>query len=133
MYTYETSVKLHDTDAAGVLFFANYFRLTHEAYESFMASIGFDFYHLIHRADYIVLIVHAECDFKRPLYVGNKAEIQITAVNVGRTSFTLSYVVTDTDGNVVATGNSVHACVDKPGFNSIPLPEGLKQELERIA
>lgn len=132
MYTYQTSVKLHDTDAAGVLFFANYFRLTHEAYESFMASVGFDFYHIIHQAEYIVLIVHAECDFKRPLYVGNKVAVEIRAGNIGKTSFTLNYTVVDEPGNVVASGNSVHVCVDKPGFNSVVLPEGLRSALEAI-
>ena len=133
MYTYQTSVKLHDTDAAGVLFFANYFRLTHEAYESFMASIGFEFYHIIHEADYVVLIVHAECDFKRPLYVGNHVTVEIGAGSVGKTSFTLNYSVTNADGNVVASGNSVHACVDKQGFNARELPDGLRAALEGIA
>ena len=133
MYTYETRIKLHDTDAAGVLFFANYFRLTHEAYETFMASVGFPFAHLIHEADYLVLIVHADCDFKRPLRVGDGGTVEITAGKIGRTSFALDYRVLNGSGEPVATGNTAHVCVTKQSYNSIPLPERLKAALEGIA
>lgn len=132
MYTYRMIIRLQDTDAAGVLFFANYFRLTHEAYETFMAGIGFDFYHMIHEWDYLVLIAHAECDFKRPLHVGDAVTIHITCSKLGRTSFTLDYTLVDDDDNTVATGNSIHACVNKSDLNSIPLPEVLKAELEKL-
>ena len=132
MYTYRTAVKLHDTDAAGVLFFANYFRLAHEAYEAWMSAVGFDFFHLIHEADYLVLIVRAECDFRRPLRVGDGVTVRMTASGIGRSSFTLAYTVVDDDDRVVAQGATVHACVGKPGLNSVPLPAGLKTELEKL-
>jgi acyl-CoA thioesterase FadM len=36
MFKTQTNVKLHDTDAAGILFFSNHFRIAHTAYEDFM-------------------------------------------------------------------------------------------------
>lgn len=133
MYTYDTSVKLHDTDAAGVLFFGNYFRLIHEAYENYMAAIGFDFYHIIHEADFLLLIVHAEADFKQPLHVGDKVEIRIRSDKIGRTSFTLGYEVVNTEDTVVATGETIHANISKETGKPVVIPDGLRAALEEIA
>lgn len=132
MYTYDMTVKLHDTDAAGVLFFANYFRLAHEAYENFMASIGFDFYSIIHEADYLPLIVHAEADFKKPLHVGNEVTIEVRATKIGRTSFELAYEMKVSPEETAATAGSVHVNIDKESGRPQALPEGLKQALQDI-
>ena len=40
MFRYSTTLKLRDTDAAGVAFFAAYFAIAHDAYESFLISQG---------------------------------------------------------------------------------------------
>ena len=39
-FTYERTIHFADTDAAGVVFFANYLRLCHEAYEEALAAAG---------------------------------------------------------------------------------------------
>ena len=73
MYTYATSVKLHDTDAAGLLFFAHQLTMVHDAYESFMESAGFSLGRVIRESDFLIAIVHTEADFTSPLYVGREA------------------------------------------------------------
>ena len=37
-FTYERTIRLGDTDAAGIMFFANYLVLCHEAYEASLAA-----------------------------------------------------------------------------------------------
>ncbi len=41
MYQYHHKVKLHETDAAGILFFSHQFEMIHDAYESLLEKIGF--------------------------------------------------------------------------------------------
>ena len=38
-FSYSRSVRFADTDAAGVVFFANYLALCHEAYEEALAGL----------------------------------------------------------------------------------------------
>ena len=40
MYRHETRIRLADTDAAGVLYFASLLRIAHEAYEAWFESAG---------------------------------------------------------------------------------------------
>ena len=72
MYTYQTKIKLHETDAAGLLFFSNQFKLVHDAYEELLETIGLGFAELIRNKDYFLPIVHAEADFKLPLFVDDE-------------------------------------------------------------
>ena len=77
MYVYQTKIKLHETDAAGLIFFSNQFKLMHDAYESLLETIGFGFSDLIRKCDFFLPIIHAEADYKKPLFVGDVLEIQV--------------------------------------------------------
>ncbi|MEE8405217.1 MAG: hypothetical protein V3S17_07475 [candidate division Zixibacteria bacterium] len=41
MYLHKLTAQVHDTDAAGVIYFANFYRMAHSTYEAFMESIGY--------------------------------------------------------------------------------------------
>ena len=132
MFETETDVKMHDTDAAGTLFFANYFKIAHTAYEAFMKSIGCGLDYIINESDYLTPIVHAEADYKKGLFLGNNLAVSMKA-EIGTTSFTLSYEFRDGDGNVAAKLQTVHVSVNKKSREKIPLPEKIRQGLLSIA
>ncbi|MFQ6008967.1 MAG: acyl-CoA thioesterase [Candidatus Zixiibacteriota bacterium] len=132
MFTFHTTVRLPDTDAAGILFFGKYFRLAHDTYESFMKSIGFGLDYIIREADFLVLIAHAEADYKTPLQLGETVTVVLEVKNVGQTSFVLSYSLKDAQNNIAASLKTVHVTVDKKSGNKLPLPPELREKLTRI-
>jgi 1,4-dihydroxy-2-naphthoyl-CoA hydrolase len=130
MFETKTVVKLHDTDAAGIAFFVNHFRIAHTAYEAFMKSVGAGLDEIIRSADYFVLIAHAEADYERPLFHGQAVTISLQAESVGNSSFVLGYEFKTDDGEVAARVRTVHVTIDKKTADKVPLPkpvyEGLK-------
>jgi YbgC/YbaW family acyl-CoA thioester hydrolase len=126
MYSYETTVKLHHTDAANLLFFANEFVYAHDCYESYMESIGFGFREVLSQRDYVFPIVHAGADYSAPLSVGDRITIHMETERVGNTSFTFDYQIINAHGDVVGRVHTVHVCVDKNKRTAIPLPEELR-------
>jgi len=133
MYIHQTIVRLHNTDAAGLLFFAEQFRLAHDAYESFMESIGYPFAPLIRNSDYLLPIVHAEADFLKPLSTGDRLEIQVKAETIGESSFTLGYLIRRDRNEPVGTVRTVHVLVSRQTGNSLSLLPELRQKLETIS
>ena len=131
MYTYKTVVKLHDTDAAGLIFFSNQFKMVHEAYETLLESIGLGFATLIRKKDYFLPIVHAEADYKRPLFVGDRLVISVAVEHIGKTSFTFTYTL-KRDSELVGTAKTVHVTVDKKTKKKIPLPREMRKAVELI-
>jgi len=132
MYTYQTKIKLHETDAAGLLFFSNQFKLIHDAYELLLESIGFGFAELIREKSFFLPIVHSESDYKSPLFVGDLLEIQVTVSKVGKTSFTFSYKLLDVAQGLVGTAQTVHVTMDKATRKKIPLPQDLRVKIDEL-
>lgn len=130
MYKYESIIKIHEADAAGILFFANYFKLVHDAYESFMASIGMGLGDMIRSGEMIIPLVHAEMDYKSSLVAGDRASVEIRVKRIGETSFILNHKIFKNDTILAAHGETVHVNVDAKTGNKAPLPETLRANLQ---
>jgi len=131
-FLYHAPVRLHLTDAAGVLFFGSYFTLAHDAYETYMESIGFHFDRIFKQSDYLLLIAHAEGDYKAPMFTGDPLSIEVTCTKLGSRSYTLQYVIKRED-NEMAVMRTVHVCVDKETGKSRALPSELRDQLKGIS
>ncbi len=132
MYTYQTKIKLHETDAAGRLFFSNQFKIVHDAYESLLEEIGFGFGELIQNKNFFLPIVHAEADYKMPLFVGDVIEIQVRVVKVGNTSFTFAYHLMNHKNEIVGTAKTVHVTVDKRTGQKVSLSTRMRSKIQEL-
>ena len=122
---------MHDTDAAGIIFFANQFRLTHDAYEEFLEMLGSSIQKILRKTNYFQPIVHAEADYKAPMFVGDKIDISVTVGSIGKTSFSLLYTL-NRGKTLVGTAKTVHVTVSQKTGNKIPLPTSLRRALEKF-
>jgi 1,4-dihydroxy-2-naphthoyl-CoA hydrolase len=130
MFTYKTKIRLHDTDAAGIIFFANQFKIIHDAYEEFLEKIGLSMKTILEKTGFFQPIVHAEAAYKTPVYVGDKITITVKVGHIGKTSFTLEYTL-KRGTNLVGTAKTVHVTIDQKTSQKIPLPLSLRRALEK--
>ena len=131
MYSVSTKVKLHYTDAAGVMFFGNYFKLIHDAYEDFLDSFGFNLGNIIDKSDYLILIVHSEADYRQPVRTGQSVNITIVVDKIKNSSFVLNYIITNEKEEKVANLQTVHIAIDKSNSKKMSLPDELRVHLEK--
>ena len=127
MYKYNTVIRLRDTDAAGVVFFAAYFEIAHDCYESFI-----DITNVINNDDFIITVVHADADYTLPLCAGDEITVQMTLAKTGRCSFTLEYELVRQDGTSAAKIRTVHATVSKKNSRPLKIPDAIKKRLGEI-
>ena len=130
MFVYKTEIHLHDTDAAGRIFFANQFTIVHDAYEQLLVKFGFSFPTMLKGGRYFLPIVHAESDYKAHLTVGDKISISIRVGHIGHTSFTFEYIIRR-GKVVVGTAKTVHVTIDTKTDKKTPLPTSLRRALEK--
>lgn len=130
MFIYRTKIRLRDTDATGVLYFAEQFRLATEAFEEFLKECGFSLKELLN-SQYLMPVVHAEGDYMAPLMVGDELEIFLKVVKIGSSSVTLQSVLRDPLRKIdVGRVEIVHVVVDRDQKNSVPIPAFLRRVLE---
>jgi YbgC/YbaW family acyl-CoA thioester hydrolase len=129
MFTIESTVKLYDTDAAGIIFFSQYYKLAHDVYEAFMEAAGWGLNYVISESDILLPIVHSEADYHQSMRLGDNYSIAIKVEKVGQTSFVLLYEFRNAEGGATATVKTVHVAVGKKNGRKIKLPESLREGL----
>ena len=132
MFTYKTKIRLHDTDAAGIIFFANQFKLIHDAYEDLLEKFGWGFKKMLKGTSYFLPIVHAESNYKTPVFVGDKVAITIKVGHVGNTSFSFEYTL-KRGKTLVGTAKTVHVTISQKTRKKIPLPSALRSALNKFS
>jgi 1,4-dihydroxy-2-naphthoyl-CoA hydrolase len=132
-FEHRFEVRLHDTDAAGVLFYAHLFRHSHDAYESLLDSLGLPLAALIEgdrgRTPLRIPIVQAQAEYLAPIRLGERIDVRLDVLEVRRRSFSIGYRFQDRSGQVRATARTVHCSVATPGTGQ-PLPEYLASALK---
>ncbi|HWA87553.1 MAG TPA: thioesterase family protein [Opitutus sp.] len=92
-FNYARTVRFADTDAAGVVFFANYFAICHEAYEESLAAAGIDLNAFFRDTGVIIPITKSEAEYLRPLRPGDKLRVTVTPEPLTDQSFALRFEV----------------------------------------
>lgn len=122
--TYDRILRFADTDAAGVVYFANYLSLCHEAYEQSLLAHGFRLQADCVRLGILVPVRRSEADYLRPLVAGETVTVSLTARLESADTFTISYELTKVEGRVkrVAVVKTTHVCLDAALRERRPLP-----------
>lgn len=112
-FTSTFRVQFADTDMAGIMHFANFFRYMEEAEHAFFRSLGLS----VHMEDAGTLIswprVHAECDYKSPLRFEDEFEVRVTIREKRSKALILDFrFVKKADGAEVAAGSITAVCVE---------------------
>ena len=93
-YAYSRTIHFPDTDAAGVVFFANYLSICHEAYEEALGAAGLDVATFFSANGIVVPIAKSTAEYLRPLRVGDKIRVTVRPEPLSVNSFALNYELT---------------------------------------
>jgi len=129
MFVRRVTIKMHHIDAAGVMFFAWFFHLAHDAYETFLADVGFSIEHILQQ-DFLIPIVHTEADYQAPVKLGDELTIELVVERIGDSSFTLAYDMLNQQHQRVATVKTVHVTIGKSTRKRMAIPQALRESLE---
>ncbi|MFA6916936.1 MAG: thioesterase family protein [Parachlamydiales bacterium] len=126
MYIAKNQVRMHDTDMAGILYFARLFRFAHDALEDFFESEKLDLRHMFDHEPFVFVIRHVEGDYLAQLHVGDVLEIHVVVGELGNSSFSLHYNIYRKKNELVGTVKTVHVCIDRNTRQKMALTEKLK-------
>ncbi|MFW6357981.1 MAG: acyl-CoA thioesterase, partial [Chroococcales cyanobacterium] len=120
-----------DTDAAGVVYFANVLIMCHEAYEEAIASVGINLKTLVNNPSIAIPLVHSSVDFFRPIYCGDKILISLTPQVLSENEFEVSYKIVSEEfpEKVVAQAKTRHVCIDPQERKRVNFPETINKWL----
>ena len=130
-------VEFADTDMAGIVHFANFFRYMEVTEHAFLRSLGLS----VHMRDGERTLgmprVSASCDFTQPLRFEDRVEVHLRVREKKRKSVTYDFVFRKLNGTPaveVARGSLTVVCVvideHRGTLKAAPLPEAFDRQVE---
>ena len=110
-FTYKRVIHFGDTDAAGVVYFANVLSICHEAYEASLVAANINLKTFFSNSTAAIPIVHAEVDFFRPLFCGDEINITLQSQQLSSDRFEITYQI-GADGQLMAKAVTRHVCIN---------------------
>jgi YbgC/YbaW family acyl-CoA thioester hydrolase len=123
-------VQFHETDMAGVMYFANYFRLIEEIEQAFLKSLGYSVSMPWDGGRMGFPRVKVSCEYFGPSRFDDALTLVLRMTHIGNKS--MSYEVDFTrDGDRLALGSLTGVCsvADGHGFRTIAIPDDLRAKL----
>ena len=110
---YRRIVRFQDTDAAGVVYFANILAMCHEAYEASLTKAEINLKQFFTHPDYAIPVVHATVDFRFPLFCGDEVLIELMPQVINENTFKIEYkLLLEKSHQLIAQSTTKHICID---------------------
>jgi 1,4-dihydroxy-2-naphthoyl-CoA hydrolase len=93
-FSYLRTIHFPDTDAAGVVFFANYLAICHEAYEDALGAAGLELKTFFADTGTVVPITRSEAEYLRPLACGDKVRVTVRPESLTEDTYAVRFEVT---------------------------------------
>jgi len=116
-FIYKRVIRFSDTDAAGVVYFANVLSICHEAYEASLIAANINLKLFFSNPTTAIPIVHASVDFLHPLFCGDEINITLQPQKLNIDNFEINYQVLGLNQQLIAKAITRHVCINPVSRN----------------
>lgn len=127
-HTWPVRVYWEDTDAGGVVYYANYLKFLERARSEWLRSLGIGQTQLARRDGLVFVVRHIAADFLRPARFDDLLEIRSRLVELGGASLTLEQEVMR-ESAALLTARVRIACVRIEDFRPARIPPHIIERL----
>jgi acyl-CoA thioester hydrolase len=125
----ELRVRYGDTDAMGVVYYANYLRYFEVARVEYLRLLGHD-YRALEEDGFVIAVTEASCRYLAPARFDDLVTLGCRVSELKRASLAFEYELRrQPDDALLATGRTVHACLQKPQLRPTRYPEALRRSI----
>lgn len=124
MSTYPVRVYYDDTDAGGVMYYANYLKYAERARTEWLRQLGYTNPGLRTECGILIVVKRAEIDYKKTSTLDDSLLIESVVTDRGATSLTMDQTFTRA-GNVICVVRVVLVCVSDATMRPVRWPDFL--------
>ncbi|MEM6406333.1 MAG: tol-pal system-associated acyl-CoA thioesterase [Pseudomonadota bacterium] len=129
-FVWPVRVYYEDTDAAGVVYYANYLRFMERARTEWLRALGFEQDQLRDQAGVIFAVRTAQLDYQRPARFNDRLHVCTRLIRMNRASLFLAQTVQLVDNSApLCQGEFRIACLRYPDLRPTGLPPALRTAL----
>ena len=129
-FSWPVRVYYEDTDAEGVVYYANYLRFFERARTEWLRAAGVDLRKLQDEDECMFVVARAEVDYRRPARLSDMLDIYVDVSDPRGATLTFDPKAVHADtGDTLCEGRFFAACVDHGTFWPRRLPGWVKEKI----
>lgn len=129
MFQVERRAQFDQCDPGGVLFYGQFFSLSHQAIEAYITSLNIQWKDWFDHREWAIPIRHTEADYFLPVPAGSEFQIKVRLESVGNSSVQFQTQFSSALG-LHAEVRSVHVFVDRAQRKKREIPKMILSLLE---
>ena len=129
-FTWPVRVYYEDTDAGGVVYYANYLKFLERARTERLRELGFEQDQL--KQEYgIIFAVHSlSIQYRKPAVFNDALTVSAEIIDIGRARLTFKQMITrDNDNTSICSADVVIACLNAEKFTPARIPNPILEVL----
>lgn len=122
-FLWDVRVYYEDTDAGGVVYYANYLHFLERARTEWLRSLGFEQDEMMTTEGVLFAVRALQIDYLKPARFNERLQVSVRMVHRGKASITVAQSVQrHTDALSLCTASVKLACLDVVSLRPRPLP-----------
>ena len=127
-FSWPIRVYWEDTDAGGVVYYANYLKFMERARTEWLRAAGFDQSRLRDDFGAVFVVRRVEIDYLKPARLDDEIDIEVRLIELGRVKLVAAQRLTRGDTLLVKARVTL-ACVEAERFKPVKIPDRILASL----
>lgn len=128
-FNWQVRVYYEDTDAGGVVFYANYLRFMERARTEWLRHIGFEHKQLIKENDLVFAVKNVSIDYKKPAILDDLLNVSSSILKYRGASITFQQNIYNESEELLTQAEVKVVCLNATTLKTSPMPKELLTEL----
>ena len=131
-YHWQVQVYYEDTDAGGVVYYANYLKFMERARTEWLRALGIELDKLMQDRNVLFAVRSVRIEYKRPIRFNDSLAVSVEPVAIRPASLSIRQAITGRhDETLLFADAEVNVvCLQADSFSPQPIPKDLFKEIE---
>jgi len=126
-------VYYEDTDAGGVVYYANYLRFYERARTERLRALGFEQDQIRDEFGLVFAVRSVQVEYLKPARFNDALQVTADMSDIRRASVMFEQAIVHADGNRLSEAQIRVVCLDAASFRPAPIPDHLLEQLKNVA
>ncbi len=130
-FTLPVRVYYEDTDAGGVVYYANYLKFCERARTDWLRAIGFEQGRLAAEQGVVFVVRSVKADYRQPAVLDDMLDVVSRISRLGRASLIFDQQI-QREGQPIFDAQITIACIDSTAKRAIPIPPAVRDQFATL-
>lgn len=131
-FSWPVRVYYEDTDAGGVVYYANYLKYLERARSEFLRKLGFELDRLAREENILFIVRKVTIDYLKPALFNELLNVSAKITELRKVSMLFQQTIRNRNNECICQAEIRIACIDQTTMKPVTIPEFILSELEHV-